>query len=44
VLTTLLWSFSRNFAARFTGAGDLREPVAATWALTFVLVVRSPRW
>jgi hypothetical protein len=38
VLTTLLWSFSRNFAARFTGAGDLREPVAATWALTFVLV------
>lgn len=37
VLTTLLWSFSRNFAARFTGVGDLREPVAATWVLTFVL-------
>jgi nitrite reductase (NO-forming) len=37
VLTTLLWSFSRNFAARFTGVGDLREPVAATWALTLLL-------
>jgi hypothetical protein len=37
VLTTLLWSFSRNFAARFTGAGDLREPVAVTWGLTLVL-------
>jgi hypothetical protein len=37
VLTTLLWSFSRNLAARFTGAGDLREPVAATWALTLLL-------
>ncbi len=37
VLTTLLWSFSRNFAARFTGGGDLREPVAATWALALLL-------
>ena len=37
VLTILLWSFSRNFAARFTGAGDLREPVAVTWALTLLL-------
>jgi hypothetical protein len=37
VLTTLLWSFSRNLAARFSGAGDLREPVAATWALTLLL-------
>jgi hypothetical protein len=37
VLTTLLWSFSRNFAARFTGVGDLCEPVAATWALTLLL-------
>ena len=37
VLTTLLWSFSRNFAARFTGVGDLREPVAATWGLTLLL-------
>jgi hypothetical protein len=37
VLTTLLWSFSRNFAARFTGAGDLPEPVATTWALTLLL-------
>jgi hypothetical protein len=37
VLTTLLWSFSRNFAARFTCAGDLREPPAATWGLTLLL-------
>lgn len=37
VLTTLLWSFSRNFAARFTGGGDLHEPVAMTWALTLLL-------
>jgi hypothetical protein len=39
VLTTLLWSFSRNFAARFTGAGDLREPMAVTWGLTLLLGV-----
>ena len=37
VLTTLLWSFSRNFAARFTGAGDLRESVATTWGLALLL-------
>jgi hypothetical protein len=37
VLTTLLWSFSRNLAARFTGVGELREPGAATWALTLLL-------
>ena len=36
VLSILLWSFSRNFAARFTGAGDLREPVAVTWGLTLL--------
>jgi nitrite reductase (NO-forming) len=39
VLTTLLWSFSRNFAARFTGAGDLLEPMAVTWGLTLLLGV-----
>lgn len=37
VLSILLWSFSRNFAARFTGAGDLREPMAASWGLTLLL-------
>ena len=36
VLSILLWSFSRNFAARFTGAGDLRESVAVTWGLTLL--------
>ena len=37
VLSVLIWSFSRNFAARFTGAGDLPERLGTTWALTLLL-------
>lgn len=39
VLSVLIWSFSRNFAARFTGAGDLRERPATTRALTALLAI-----
>ena len=39
VLSVLIWSFSRNFAARFTGAGDLPERLVTTWALTLLLGV-----